>query len=167
MLVWMYVCVNMYECLYIHANIEMTYCVHIYIHVMNMCKYLSVSARVGIHVLEYVPMWLCEWVHIWVHVTEHVFMWVCLWATMYVHTSIYEVHTISFQTFFVWALLLIVPTWNSSPLRSNLLQLQYTCCTVPTTSGRPHGSPLVWACKWPSSQLLSSPQLSHNDSLWA
>ena len=27
--------------------------------------------------------------------------------------------------------------------------------------------PLVWACQWPSSQPLSSPQLSHNDSLWA
>ena len=31
-----------------------------------------------------------------------------------------------------------------------------------TTSGRSHGSPLVWA-----SQPFSSPQLSHNDSLWA
>ena len=48
-----------------------------------------------------------------------------------------------FPDFFVWALLLIVRSWNSSPLRSNLLRLQYTCCTVPTTSGRPHGSPLV------------------------
>ena len=65
-----------------------------------------------------------------------------------------------FQDFFVWALLLIVHTWNSSPLRSNLLWLQCTCCTVPTTSGRPHGSPLVWACQWSSSQSLSSPQLS-------
>ena len=65
------------------------------------------------------------------------------------------------------ALLLIVHTWNSSPLRSNLLRLQCTCCTVPTTSRRPHGSPLVWACQWPSSQPLSSPQLSHNDSLGA
>ena len=37
----------------------------------------------------------------------------------------------------------------------------------PTTSGTPHGSPLVWACQWPSSQPLSSPQLSQNDSLWA
>ena len=37
--------------------------------------------------------------------------------------STYEVHTISFQTFFIWALLLIVYTWNSSPLRSNLLRL--------------------------------------------
>ena len=80
---------------------------------------------------------------------------------------IYEAHQISFQTFFVWALLLILHTWNSSPLRSNLLQLQCTCCTVPTTSGRPNGSPLVWACQWPSSQSLSSPQLSHNNSLWA
>ena len=51
--------------------------------------------------------------------------------------------------------------------RSNLFQLQCTCCTVPTTSGRPHWSPLVWACQWPLSQPLSSPQLSHNDSLWA
>ena len=76
-------------------------------------------------------------------------------------------HTISFQTFFVWALLLIEHTWNSSPFRSNLLRLQCTCCTPPTTSGRPHGSPLEWACQWPLSQPLSSPQLSHNDSLWA
>ena len=63
-------------------------------------------------------------------------------------------------------ILLIVHTWNSSPLRSNLLWLQCTCCTVPTTSGRPHGSPLVWVYQWPSSQPLSSPQLSHNNSLW-
>ena len=76
-------------------------------------------------------------------------------------------HAISFQTFFVWALLLIIHSWNSSPLPSNLLRLQCTCCTVPTTSGRPPGSPLVWACQWPSSQPLSSPQLSHNNSLSA
>ena len=25
----------------------------------------------------------------------------------------------------------------------------------------------MWACQWPSSQPLSSPQLSHNDSFWA
>ena len=30
-----------------------------------------------------------------------------------------------------------------------------------------HGSPLVWAWQWPSSQPLSYPQLSHNNSLWA
>ena len=69
--------------------------------------------------------------------------------------------------FFVWALLLIVHSWNSSPLRSNLLQLQCTCCTVPTTSARPHGSHIVRTCQWPSSQPLSSPQLSPNDSFWA
>ena len=64
-----------------------------------------------------------------------------------------------------WWWWFIVKTWNSSPLRSNLLRLQCTC-TVPTTSWRPHGSPLEWACQWPSSQPLSS-HLSHNDSLWA
>ena len=79
----------------------------------------------------------------------------------------YGDHLISFQTFFVRALLLIVHTWNSSPLRSNLLWLQCNFCTIPTTSRRPHGSPLEWACQWPSSKPLSSPQLSHNDSLWA
>ena len=87
------------------------------------------------------------------------------WPTFFINN--YEVHTISFRTFFVWALLLIVHTWNSSPLWSNLLRLQCTCCTIPTTSGRPHGSPLVWARQWPSSQLLPSHQLCHNDSFWA
>ena len=61
----------------------------------------------------------------------------------------------------------LVHTWNSSSLPSNHLRLQCTCCTVPKTSGRPHGSPLVWACQWPSSKPLSSPQLSHNNILWA
>ena len=83
------------------------------------------------------------------------------------HTHIYEVDTISFQTFFVWAFLLIVHTWNSCPLQGNFLRLQCTCFTVTTTSGRPHKNPLVWACQWSSSQPLLSPQLSHNDSLWA
>ena len=63
--------------------------------------------------------------------------------------------------------MLIVHIWNSSLLRSSLLRLQCTSCTVSTTSGRPHGSPLEWACQWPSSQPLSSHQLSHNDSFWA
>ena len=70
-----------------------------------------------------------------------------------------------FPDFFVWTLLLIVHAWNSSPLPSNLLRLRCTCCTAPTTSGRPLGSPLVWTCQGPSSQPRSSPQLSHNDSL--
>ena len=65
--------------------------------------------------------------------------------------------------FFVWALLLIVHTLNSSPLRSNLLWLQFTC-TVPTTSGKNQESLLVQVCQWPSSQPLSSPEMSHNDS---
>ena len=56
---------------------------------------------------------------------------------------IYEVRTISFKTFFIWALLLIVHNWNSSSLQSNCLRLQCTCSTIPTTSGRPHWSPLV------------------------
>ena len=88
-------------------------------------------------------------------------------TSIYIYICIYEAHRISFQTFFVWALLLIVHTWNSSPLRSNLLRLQCTCFTVPTTYGRPIEVLLCRACQWPSSRPLSSPQLFHNNSLWA
>ena len=63
-------------------------------------------------------------------------------TNMKLKSIFYEGHTISFQTFFVWALLLMVHTGNSISLRSNLLRLQCTC-TVLTTSGRPHRSPLV------------------------
>ena len=56
---------------------------------------------------------------------------------------LYEVHSISFQTFLVWTLLLIVHIKNSSLLQSILLRHQCTCCTVPTTSGKPLGSLLV------------------------
>ena len=95
----------------------------------------------------------------------------CIMKKIYVYTHILEHIRGSLNKFsnffFVWTLLLIVYTWNSSPLWINLLRLQCTFCTVLTTSGRPQGSPLVWACQWPSSPPLSSPQLSHNDSHWA
>ena len=97
----------------------------------------------------------------------HMYVYSYLWST-HNNTSLcthLQGSLNKFPDFFVWALLLIVHTWNSSPIQSNLLRLQCTCFTVPTTSGRPHGSPLVWACQWPSSQPLSSPQLSHNSSL--
>ena len=60
---------------------------------------------------------------------------------IYIYIYIYED-----PHFFPMALLLIVHIWKSRPLWSNLLRLQCTCCTVPTTSRRPHGSPLVWEC---------------------
>ena len=59
---------------------------------------------------------------------------------------------------------LIVHTWNSCPLRSNLLRLHCTCCTVPTTSRRPHGSPLVLLCHRPFGQsilVFERPYSSH------
>ena len=92
------------------------------------------------------------------------FLWVILCQILikYIQGSLNKFHDI-----FRMALLLIVHTWNSCLLRNNLLRLQSTCFTVPTTSGWPHGSPLLGGCQWPSSQPLSSPQLSHNDSLWA
>ena len=35
-------------------------------------------------------------------------MSVCVYIYIYIYVYIYEVHTISFQTFFVWALLLLL-----------------------------------------------------------
>ena len=62
----------------------------------------------------------------------------CMWAYKETKSNeTHEVHTISFKIFFHMGILLIVHTWNSSPLRSNLLRLQCTSCTVPTTSGSP------------------------------
>ena len=117
----------------------------------------------------YIYINICIYIHIHILAYMHIYIYIYIYICIYTYISIYayDVHTISFQTFFVWALLLIVHTWNSSPLRSNFLRLQCTCCTVPTNYAKPHGRPLVWACQWPSSQPLSSPQLSHNDSLWA
>ena len=59
-----------------------------------------------------------------------------------VNIYIYEGHTISFQTFFVWALLLRVHTWISTPLRSNLLQLLLQLF---------YRSNNVWKAPWKSS----------------
>ena len=67
-----------------------------------------------------------------------------LWQRQFHYNlTTYEVHSISFQTFLVWTLLLTVHTKNSSPLQSILLRHQCTCCTVPTTSGKPPGSLFV------------------------
>ena len=43
----------------------------------------------------------------------------------YIYIYIYKVRTIIFQTYFVWKLSLIVNTWNSSSVRSNLLRRQF------------------------------------------
>ena len=103
-----------------------------------------------------------------IYIYIYIYMCVCVCVYIYIYLGLIYIYTRiikCFHTFFVWALLLIVHTWNSRLLRSNLLRLQCIWCTVPTTSARPHRSPLVWACQWPSSQPLSS-QLSHNN-LWA
>ena len=111
---------------------------------------------------------LCLWGLFRAHQLQFLPSIIVMFHNCFAGQPTYEKHTFGFQTFFVSALLLIVHTWNSSPLRSNLLRLQCICCTVPTTSGRPHGSLLVETCQGPSSQpLSSSPQLSHNESLWA
>ena len=75
------------------------------------------------------------------NVMEHVgvpFVYIYIYIYIYIRGSLNN-----FIDFFVWALLLIVHTWNPSPLRSNFLWLQCTCCNVPTTSRSSHRSLLV------------------------
>ena len=92
----------------------------------------------------------CKWFIFficWNFLSERIFMNVLInEGNVAIKIASCKVHTISFQTFFVWTLLLVVHIWNSSSLRSNLLHLQCTCFTVPKTSGRPHGTPLMWVC---------------------
>ena len=87
-----------------------------------------------------------------------------IYIYIYIYTRIIKKGS---RFLFVWALLLIVHTWKNSPLWGNLLRLQYTCFTVPTTSRRPPWKSSCVSVPMTSSQLLLSPQLSHNDSLWA
>ena len=144
----------------------------IYTFNVTILKYIvNIYIYIHTHIYDNISC-VCVYIYIYIYIATILRVCVCVCIYIYTHTYIYydnmfhalviikqryEVHTISFQTFFIWALLLIVHTWNSSTLQSNLLRLQCTCCTVPTTSGRPHGSPLLWACQWPSSQPLSSP----------
>ena len=95
----------------------------------------------------------CRWLLLEKENNAHVIRFVCVFVEANAPCCIREAKQQGFG----------LHTWNSSSLRSNLLQLQCNCCTVPTTSTGPHGSPLVWACHWPSSQPLSSFQLSHNE----
>ena len=113
------------------------FCTHTYTH-----THTHTQTHTHTHTHTYIYLYL--YIYIYIH-TLCVCVCVCVcsfkgpWHIPWLQNSvfdIYEVHTISFQTFFVWALLLIVHTWNSSPLRSNLLRLQCTCSTVPTNSSR-------------------------------
>ena len=87
---------------------------HIY-----MCVYICMYVSLYICMRMYMCMLVCMRGYIRVYVCMYLYIYLCM----------YKAHKISFQTFFVWALLLIVHIWNSSPLRSNLLRLQCTCCT--------------------------------------
>ena len=139
---------------------------HIYIYIYIIYIYVCVCVCVYKYNCIYIYLHMC----VCVCVCVHVYMLFMLMARhdgddtcMYIYKYIRGAYNM-FPDFFLWALLLIVHTWNSSPIRSNLLWLQCPC-TIPTTSSRSHGRPLVWACQWLSSQPLSSPQLSYNDSL--
>ena len=136
---------------------------NIYIYV-----YIWVYQNIYIYILMHIYIFNHLYLYIYIYIyNEHWYKSVYIQMYIYIYIYIYEFHAISFQTFFVWALLLIVHTWNSSPLRNNLIRLLCTFCTVQTTSGSLYGNPLAWACQCPLSQPFSSPQLSHNDCLWA
>ena len=130
------------SCLFYYISSFMKSIVCMWLSKNFSCLHLNLSSG---YLLEVCFFYLRRWLYIYIYVYIYI----------YIGGSLNK-----FPDFFVWALLLIVHTWNSSRLRSSFLRLQCTCCIVATTSGRPHGSPLVWACQWPLSQPLSSRQLS-------
>ena len=148
---------------------------HEYTHSL-LLAHIYTYINIQIHICWYLNGYICTLLH--THIWTHIYHWRVGWfygmltVIIYAELILFSCNIRSAYDkfphfFFLWALLLILHIWNSSPLWSSLLRLQCTCCTVPTTSGKLHGSPLVWVYQWPLSQLLSSPQLSHNDSLWA
>ena len=68
-----------------------------------------------------------------------------------------------FPDFFRMGTYMIVHTWNSSALRSNPPPAAIHLLYHSNSFWKAHGSPLVWANQWPSSQPLSSPQFERSD----
>ena len=128
--------------------------------VLVLCEMQSVSSRNGTRVavsISYDDNY---------YITCNSNAYLSIYLSLQIYQSIYLWWSLNkFPDFFRVGT--FIDSTHMKLLRSNLLWMQCTCCAVPTTSARPHGRPLVWACQWPSSQPLSSPQLSHNDSLWA
>ena len=135
-----YIHMYTYICTYIHIHTYIHTCIYIHTHI-----YIYICTHIWIYIYMNIYMNKHSYIYIYIYSHEH------NTHTHNIHTYIYIYRRSlkSFQTFFVWALLLIVHTWNSSPLRNNIPRLQCTC-TLTTTSGSPHRRPLVWACQWPS-----------------
>ena len=97
--------------------------------------YLSIY--LSIYLFIYLSIYLFQSVHIYLSVYLSICSSIYLFKSVHIYLSIYlSIYLMSiilrgslnkFPDFFVWALLLIVHPWNSSPLRSNLLRLQCTC----------------------------------------
>ena len=129
--------INLCECLmYGLLLYTLSLVLYIYIYIFT-----HIYTHTHTYIYIYTPIYIYIYLHIYIYTYIHMCIYICIYT--------YEVHTISFQIFlyehFYWQY-----TWNSSPLRNNVLRLQCTCCTIPRTSGRSHGSPLMWACQWSS-----------------
>ena len=121
-----------------------------------MYTHTHTHTYIYIHAYICTHIYACLYMYIYVH--TFVYIYIYIYAYIYMHIYIY-IHVRGslnkFPDFFPMGTLIPFEVISSG------------CKTLPTTSGRHHGSPPVWACQWPSSQPLSSTQLSHNDSLWA
>ena len=121
-----YVCARVCGCVYVYGCEDVCGCVSV-----EMCVWMYV----WMDACGFVVMDVCEcacgcvrgcvWMYVWIFFSELKrkkvkfgliwFGFLVLWHIELCGLPKYEVHTISFQTFFVWALLLIVHTRNSNP----------------------------------------------------
>ena len=58
------------------------------------------------------------------HTHTHIYIYIYIY-NIYIYIYIYKVHTISFQTFFVWAFKIVVDSWKSSILLLYILWVDW------------------------------------------
>ena len=114
-----YICVLVRVCMYI--------CIHTYTH-----------SYTHSHTYTHTQIHTHTYIYIYIH-TYNIYIFVYIYIYIYILGSLNKFPDFFSYGHFYW--LYTYETLNS--FESNLLRLQCTCCTVPTTSWRPHGSPRV------------------------
>ena len=95
--------------MYVYIYMCVCMCIYIYIYI-----YVCVCVCGWVYECIYICVWLCIYVCKCIHISLCVCIYVCICAYLCIY--IYEVHTISFQTFFVFVFKIVIDSWKFSIL---------------------------------------------------